>query len=936
MSRIAEHAENLLPPLPSAEARGVHLVIRDAQGSPRELQAGAALEVLAKTPHLICHAAYVIDRLGFAGGASRAAIRQAREVRHFDVAELFAFAAPAVAATPTPSGLAVALGLGATANLPEVAEALLRRLASPAYPHLRETAEVAGFLARGNWPWAPSVIAALRLADANVDAASFSTGLNVWDRLEEWEDEAPRPQGSQSAITPEEAEAFLGQLLGPDSEERPAQRLYAAEATKAFAPRETPHSNHILLAEAGTGLGKTLGYLAPSWLWARRNQAPVWISTYTKNLQRQLEQETAKLVADPEERRQRIVVRKGRENYLCLLNMQEAVQRMQGGPRGALMAGLIARWARHTKDGDMGGGDFPAWLMSLLADLGQEDTRTPLALGLTDKRGECIYAACAHYRKCFIEKATRAGRKADIVVANHALVLHQVAIDTAIGTPETNEEKATPNGVRRLVFDEGHHLFDAADSAFSAEISGIETAELRRWIRGPENERRRGRSLTDRLGDLVASDERAEKLLRQIIMSCRVLPGPGWQRRIAGGAPEGACETFLALVRQQVLARSDPDQTTSLETDCLPMIDGLGAAAGQLAAELIDLKLPMLNLARALAQRLDDEAAELNSTERARIEALSRSLKRRAELMLGSWIVMLGRLVEGQDPMFVDWFSVEAQGGREDAGFHSHWIDPTVPLAASVLSEADGVIITSATLKDRPPELPDDWRNAELRTGVAHLPWPVSRMSQDSPYDYLAQSRVIVVNDVNRENMDHVAAAYRELFLAAGGGALGLFTAINRLKQVHRRLGEPLAKAGLPLYAQHIDPIDTGTLVDMFRAERDACLLGTDAVRDGVDVPGDSLRLIVLDRVPWGQPTILERARRKAFGGNAYQDMVVRLRLRQAFGRLIRRASDRGVFVILDSRLASRFSTAFPAAVKIERMGLADAIDQTSEFLKRK
>ena len=90
--------------------------------------------------------------------------------------------------------------------------------------------------------------------------------------------------------------------------------------------------------------------------------------------------------------------------------------------------------------------------------------------------------------------------------------------------------------------------------------------------------------------------------------------------------------------------------------------------------------------------------------------------------------------------------------------------------------------------------------------------------------------------------------------------------------------------------------MDTGTLVDMFRAERDACLLGTDAVRDGVDVPGDSLRLIVLDRVPWGTPTILERARKEMFGGNAYTDMVVRLRLRQAFGRLIRRAGDRGQF----------------------------------------
>jgi ATP-dependent DNA helicase DinG len=122
--------------------------------------------------------------------------------------------------------------------------------------------------------------------------------------------------------------------------------------------------------------------------------------------------------------------------------------------------------------------------------------------------------------------------------------------------------------------------------------------------------------------------------------------------------------------------------------------------------------------------------------------------------------------------------------------------------------------------------------------------------------------------------------------------------------------------------------MDTGTLVDLFRAERDACLLGTDAVRDGVDVPGDSLRLIVLDRVPWGTPTILERARKEAFGGNAYGDMVVRLRLRQAFGRLIRRAGDRGSFVVLDSRLASRFATAFPPGVAIARMGLVEAIDR--------
>jgi ATP-dependent DNA helicase DinG len=248
-------------------------------------------------------------------------------------------------------------------------------------------------------------------------------------------------------------------------------------------------------------------------------------------------------------------------------------------------------------------------------------------------------------------------------------------------------------------------------------------------------------------------------------------------------------------------------------------------------------------------------------------------------------------------------------------------------MALAVLKPADGILVTSATLKDRPPDIPDDWANAEMRTGAVHLPYPVKRVSYDSPFDYRKVARVIVVTDVNREDMDQVAAAYRELFLRSGGGALGLFTAIARLRAVHKRLLKPLAEAGLPLLAQHVDPMDTGTLVDMFRAERDACLLGTDAVRDGVDVPGDSLRLIVLDRVPWGTPTILERARKEMFGGNAYADMTVRLRLRQAFGRLIRSAGDRGSFVILDPRLATRFTTAFPPGISIKRVGLVEAME---------
>jgi ATP-dependent DNA helicase DinG len=137
------------------------------------------------------------------------------------------------------------------------------------------------------------------------------------------------------------------------------------------------------------------------------------------------------------------------------------------------------------------------------------------------------------------------------------------------------------------------------------------------------------------------------------------------------------------------------------------------------------------------------------------------------------------------------------------------------------------------------------------------------------------------------------------------------------------------------LLAQHADPLDTGTLVDIFRAEENACLLGTDAVRDGIDVPGRSLRMIIYDRVPWPRPTILHKARRAAWSAGSYDDMLVRLRLKQAYGRLLRRASDHGVFIMLDRALPSRLLGAFPEGVEIRRQGLAQTIADCREFLGR-
>ena len=240
---------------------------------------------------------------------------------------------------------------------------------------------------------------------------------------------------------------------------------------------------HVVLAEAGTGTGKTLGYIAPASLWAERNGAPVWISTYTRNLQRQIDQELGRLYPDPEERRRRVVVRKGRENYLCLLNLEEMLAR-PGIPRWRCRSAWspAGRWRR--RDGDLIGGDFPGWIVEL---------HGPAAIWpLADRRGECIRSACPRYKQCYVEHSIRRARTATLVVANHALVMVQAALGGG--------EDGRP---LRYVFDEGHHLFDAADAAFSAAISGAETAELRRWLLGAEGGRSRARGLRRRIEELA-------------------------------------------------------------------------------------------------------------------------------------------------------------------------------------------------------------------------------------------------------------------------------------------------------------------------------------------------------------------------------------------------------------------------------------------------
>jgi ATP-dependent DNA helicase DinG len=920
----------LAPKAPVLVLNGRKLFCLTLEGELGEVSADAARHIIRQHMPIVCHAPQLGARLGI------------ERLQAYDVLELFAFVRPGTFCTPTPRGLARTLHLlepdtaeDQCLSLRDTVRHLLADLATPVTPERSDPAPLAAMMGRmqsaeggsaeSGWPWTPAILAAIGRNAPPPTRGEIKAALKIWDKLPEWSIHAPPASPGHHGVDAAEATDRLHKLLARQGkEDRPQQRAYATELATAFAPCNVEGQTHVVMAEAGTGTGKTLGYLSPATVWAEKNGGAVWVSTYTRNLQRQVDAELGKLYDDEGAKARKVVTRKGRENYLCLLNLEDAAQSpaVHASDTDAVALGLMTRWAAVTEDGDLAGKDFPGWLPGIIG-------RNRVG-SLSDRRGECIYSACPHFNKCFVEKSIRKAKRADIVIANHALVMSQVAIDDFSDLPA------------RYIFDEGHHLFEAADNAFSAHLNGTETAELRRWVLGTETGgRSRARGLKRRIEDIVAGDDTAQAEVEKLIETSRILPGPSWRQRLSGNQPKGVAETFLMLCRQQVYARNkETAGPYSLETASTPPIPGLLEAAQAFAAKLKDMQRPMLALVKILERKLDDEAETLDTDARERIRFMISSLQRRARDIAGAWISMLDSLsiaLRKEVPAHVDWFEVTRIDGADyDTGFHRHYIDPAQVFAATLKPHAQGVVITSATLRDVSEKDPAGWNGGgSARTGLQQLDesgTSTRLFTVPSPFDYAVQTRILIVGDVKKDNPEEVASAFRALFLSSGGGALGIFTAVQRLRAVHGRILPALEEEGLNLYAQHADGLDVSTLIDIFREEENACLLGTDATRDGIDVPGRALRLVVYDRVPWPRPTLLHKARRDSFGRD-YDDMLTRFKLKQAYGRLIRKADDKGVFVLLDGALPSRLLTAFPEGTEILRVGLKEAVEQTKVFL---
>ena len=605
----------------------------------------------------------------------------------------------------------------------------------------------------------------------------------------------------------------------PGFRHRPQQAEFAEAVREAIAARG------VLIAEAGTGTGKTFAYLVPALLSGGR----VIVSTGTKTLQDQLYHRDLPRIRQALGSTVDLALLKGRANYVCLHHLEAAAAQGTFAARDeALDLQKIRRFAASTMTGDKND----------CADVAESSGAWAYA---TSTRENCLGSACKHYQDCFVMKARKRAGEADVVVVNHHLFFADVVL---------RDEGAADllPAANTVIFDEAHHLPDLARLFFGESLSTTQLLELARDVRMAEAQHApEGSSL----GDAGIALEKAARDLRLAL-------GPA------------AGRTSLAALRDRAAFDG--------------ALDGLAGALGEASVRLASQ---------------EERAEEIRSCRLRADQCLAR---------VAEWREAGARPREDDpdagSPDVVRWIEAYAHS----AVLYATPLDVGRIFNAQIDAGERAWIFTSATLS-----VDGDFRHYQGEMGLADaktLSWP-------SPYDYANQALLYVpegLPDPNSEGyVNAVIDAAWPVVRAARGHSFLLFTSLRAMERGHSLLAARLAAEGLgwPLLLQ--GRASKSELLERFRRSPNAVLVGSQSFWEGVDVKGEQLSVVVIDRLPFNPPddpvlaACIERINRA--GGNAFMDYQLPravISLKQGAGRLIRDEADRGALVICDPRLVDK------------------------------
>jgi ATP-dependent DNA helicase DinG len=668
----------------------------------------------------------------------------------------------------------------------------------------------------------------------------------------------------------------------PGYEHRPQQLEMLAAVGAAFDDDAT------LTVEAGTGTGKSLAYLLPAIAWSLQNRERVIVSTHTINLQEQLILTDLPFLTEQAGLACTTALIKGRGNYLCQRKAAQA------DAQGTLLVddehqrelADVLVWARTSPDGS-------------LSDLAVRP-HPAVWEQVVSENDNCLRARCPYYATCFFYTARRAAAKADVVVANHHLLMADLALRDQ--TSRYDDSGVLPPA-RRVIIDEAHHLEDVATNYFGTQVTFAALQRTFGRLRSLRHEHRGVLpALVRALGQVADADRVVAEPALQLITE-RLVP-----RRLSLLAEAEQCFGELQAELESVLG----SQAASGGDQKVRVVPALCATPYW---DTLDSWLS------GLGPRLDDFAREVESV-CARIEQLSEDVDKQIVFLNTELRALQGRIAAfGQamsafvrdEPNTCRWIEVRRRArGDATLALHTAPIDVGPLLRRALFEPFSTVVLTSATLTvDRR----FDYLHRRLGLDGLTEADRVRTVRVESPFDFATQALLAIPQDLPDPNDGRYEAAAQEAILeavsASGGGAFVLCTAYGMLNRAAAALEPELQRRGLTVLRQ--GATNRHLLLQRFIREPGAVLFATDSFWEGVDVRGDALRCVIITRLPFRVPTEpIEQARVEAIterGGNAFAEQTVPqavIKLKQGFGRLIRARTDRGAVVLLDSRVVNK------------------------------
>ncbi|OQB26861.1 MAG: putative ATP-dependent helicase DinG [Chloroflexi bacterium ADurb.Bin180] len=701
----------------------------------------------------------------------------------------------------------------------------------------------------------------------------------VLDRKEQAEPLAPTEE-----LVPVDEEKLV-EILSPGGllsehlkgyEHRPQQVELLRRVVQAF------NDGGQLLAEAGTGIGKSLAYLLPAIHFAVQNGRPVVVSTNTINLQDQLYHKDLPDLQAILPDKFRATVLKGRNNYLCLRRLALLRRSESLSPEAVQVLAKVLVWLPVTETGDS-------------AELSLRETEQGVWREIQAEQETCLGDRCPHMRKgrCFLYRARREAEAAHIIVVNHALLLSDVMVSNRV-LPE----------YKHLIIDEAHHLEARATEQLGFAVNhgqavGLLTAlsqtgpagqargflhSIPQHFRGSKVSADVQKQVGDYVNKLTPSVEQAQHTMDAFFSGLREFVDQSLVTE-AGGSPgaaggRGSGENYDRHVELTRGVRNQPGWTE------------IEVAAEELSNDLSKVEQGLRGLHSGFSNLDDQNVLEYDDLMQdlwARLEHLRQAREQ------------LTAIVSEPAPSGIYWMSIAARDGQ--ITLHSAPLHVGPLLEKNIYQKLQTVVLTSATLRTAM-----EFNYIRERLGLEDA----DEFAVDSPFDYENSTLLYLATDIPEPAQPNyqksVASTIIELCLATSGRTLVLFTSHSQLQATYYAVTRPLEEANIVVFGQGLDG-SRRQLLENFKSTPRSVLMGTRSFWEGIDVVGPALSCLVIPRLPFSVPSDPVFAARSRtfddpFGQYAVPEAV--LRFRQGFGRLIRSYSDRGVVVVLDKRVLSK------------------------------